>query len=114
MQNVTEHLLTHLSEEAGEIVQRIAKIARFGLEEIQEGHTETNQERLEVEVNQFLAVADILCALGVLPNLNDSGDKREKLQRVYKYAKLSVARGRLSPDALASLQPIEMKPKEQV
>ena len=48
-----DYLLTKLMEECGEIIQRAAKIQRFGLEEIQDGHSENNQQRLQAELTDL-------------------------------------------------------------
>jgi len=58
-------LLIQLMEECDEVSQRCAKALRFGLDEVQEGQIMTNEERIRLEFNDLLAVADILNENGV-------------------------------------------------
>jgi len=48
--NRQEYLLTLLAEEADEVGQMASKCMRFGLDEIREGMTKTNRERLDEEI----------------------------------------------------------------
>lgn len=104
MQNLTEHLLTHLAEEAAEIVQRVTKISRFGLDEIQVGKTQTNRRRLAEEVNQLITVVKLLDMAEILPDIGNQADADEKLDAMGRYGGLSVERGTLSPEALTQLK----------
>ena len=63
MLNKNEHLLACLSEEAGEISQIVGKILRFGL--FSEYKGESNLDRLSCEINDLLAVMEMLIDAGV-------------------------------------------------
>ncbi len=106
MQDLAEHLLTHLTEECAEIVQRVQKIERFGLDEIQEGKTQTNRRRLAEEVNQFEAVVVLLRKHGVIPP-TDAVDVNRKHANMCSYGELSVHRGKLDPEAFKQLKGVE-------
>ena len=56
----TEHLLDILIEECAEVIQRATKAKRFGLLEIQPEQPLTNERRIVYEVNDLVAVADML------------------------------------------------------
>lgn len=82
--NETEHLLTVLSEECAEVAQRACKAARFGLTEVQPGQQEDNTRRLERELADLLAVADLL---GLRVREEDKAAKIEKLKKFMGYAR---------------------------
>lgn len=52
----TEHLLCMLAEECAEVAHRASKALRFGLAEVQPGQGLTNAQRLLAEVNDLVAV----------------------------------------------------------
>ena len=56
----TDHLLDILIEECAEVIQRATKAKRFGLLEIQPEQALTNERRIVYEVNDVVAVADML------------------------------------------------------
>lgn len=82
--NEREHFLTVLSEECAEVAQRACKAIRFGLEEIQPGQEENNKRRLERELADLMATAELL-------DLNirdtDKDAKKEKLKKYMKYSR---------------------------
>lgn len=82
--NETEHLLTVLSEECAEVAQRACKAARFGLSEIQPGQSEDNKRRLERELADLMATADLL---GLTVRDEDKAAKLEKLKTFMDYAR---------------------------
>lgn len=82
--NETEHLLTVLSEECAEVAQRASKAARFGLSEIQPGQPEDNKRRLERELADLMATADLL---GLTVRDEDKAAKLEKLKKFMAYSR---------------------------
>lgn len=82
--NTTEHLLMIVAEECGEVAQRASKAARFGLGEIQPGQADSNLRRLERELADLMAVAEML---GLTIREEDKGAKREKLAKYMNYAR---------------------------
>ncbi len=55
-----EHLLTILSEECAEVIQRVDKALRFGLDEKEPKQNLTNSERIIAEFHDILAVIEML------------------------------------------------------
>jgi len=88
--NRTDHLLTILDEECHEVGQRTTKALRFGLDEVQEGQSMTNAERIMVEMADLIAVYDML-------ELPWPGDDRiaAKKERVEHFLEYSKSIGRL-------------------
>jgi hypothetical protein len=58
--NRTEHLLFIAAEECAEVAQRLSKVARFGMYEIQPGHMLNNRDRAMQELNDLWAVVEML------------------------------------------------------
>jgi thiamine monophosphate synthase len=56
MMTLTQYYLIKLAEEAAEVAQIALKAAHFGLSEIQPTKTETNAERIYIELNDTLAM----------------------------------------------------------
>ena len=68
--NKAEYLLVCLTEEAAEISQAVCKIQRFGPDNSETSTTKTNIEQLTTEVNDLVAILELLSEEGViLPNL---------------------------------------------
>lgn len=97
MQTFHEHLLSILAEECCEVGQRVMKIERFGLDEVQPGQTLTNRQRLSTEVNQLMAMVDSLHALGILPDAGNRVEMYDKHQKVLDMTKRAVETGALQP-----------------
>jgi NTP pyrophosphatase (non-canonical NTP hydrolase) len=55
-----------LQEECSEVIQAISKIFRFGLDNFKPGKPNTNQEHLENEIGDLLALVILLHEQGVL------------------------------------------------
>jgi hypothetical protein len=94
--NHLEHLLTCLGEEGGEIAQQCSKSLRFGLSDrnVLNPTGPTNKERLIVELNDLLAVADMLADRGILPRDWPSKDLQiAKKARVKKFMDYSRKQG---------------------
>lgn len=94
--NRTEHLLTILMEECNEVAQRASKAKRFGVDEIQDGQSLTNAERIVVEWNDLFAVMDMLLKEGVVKNIFDFNMANAKQQKVEKYLEYSRQMGTLT------------------
>lgn len=82
--NETEHLLTILAEECAEVAQRVSKAIRFGLSEVQPGEQEDNKRRIEKELGDLMATAELL---GFSVHDEDKAAKREKLKKFMGYAR---------------------------
>jgi hypothetical protein len=97
MMTRTEHLLCILAEECSEVAQRASKALRFGLAEVQPGQTLTNAQRIMEEVNDFIAVYQMLAGPVVAPTSplfeGNAGDwtaaiktKQEKVEKFLRYS----------------------------
>jgi len=82
--NAEEHLLVVLAEECAEVAQRASKAARFGMMEIQPGQLDDNKRRLERELGDLMAVADIL---GLKVHDEDKAAKILKLKKFMDYSR---------------------------
>lgn len=91
--NLTEHLLTCLSEEASEIIKDVCKSLRFGLEDrnVLDPTGPTNRERIVNELKDFMAIVEMLEAEGIIPlcweSYGDRDTKKEKVRKFIEYAK---------------------------
>lgn len=97
-----DELLTHLEEEAAEIVQACTKLRRFGPEErdprLQPSEAPTNRKALAMELGQLLCVIDCLQTLNVLYFRDEEckeGWERKcgRLQKYLKHSELVVVDG---------------------
>jgi len=81
----TEHLLDILIEECAEVIQRATKAKRFGLEEVQPEQTLSNMERIAYELNDVVAVADMLQCDWMDERAVDA--KKSKVEHFLEYSK---------------------------
>jgi len=75
-------ILQITTEECAEVIQRITKAQRFGMNEIEPGQNHTNSYRLGHEIGNLLVMVDKLKAEEmILPVAIENGaqDKRRKL-----------------------------------
>jgi len=82
--NRTEHLLTILAEECGEVTQRVCKVLRFGLADVQEGQGEDNKRRLEREAADVVAMIEML---GLDVRDEDKAAKRARVEKYLEYSR---------------------------
>jgi len=80
-----EYLLTCLSEEASEIIQRASKVIRFGFDGIEQGQRLTNRERLRAELTDLLALVAMLNDECDLEYTTDQTAIRAKIAKVETY-----------------------------
>jgi len=95
--NPQEHLITCLAEEATEVALELAKVGckalRFGAEDRNALNPtgSTNAEKLVSELNDLIAVADMLAIQGVIPlnwfNQTQQDAKKQRLEKFIAYAK---------------------------
>ena len=93
MLNKVQYLLTILQEELAETTQRASKIIRFGQDDVQKDHTETNAERLVYEFNDVLAIMELLQQEGVIELIQDRTAIEKKKLKIKKYMKYSQQLG---------------------
>ena len=92
----TEHLLTCLAEEAGEIVQACGKALRFGLDDGYPGTDRTNAGDIATEIAHLKAVAGMLDLHADKSEGTLMDDKIAKVREFMEYAR---RRGTLMPNA---------------
>lgn len=80
-----EHLVSILAEECSETAQRATKGLRFGLDEIQQGQSLKNHERITYEFNDILAVMEMLKEEGHISTIIDREAVAKKKKKVEKY-----------------------------
>lgn len=88
-------LLVSLNEEANEIGQGVDKILRFGLtDKYPDSGSPTTRDKLIQELNDLMAVVDLLVEECVIPVAWKNADMmREKQAKVEKYLQYSKDRG---------------------
>lgn len=77
-------VLTILAEECAEVIQRVTKAQRFGLEERQPGQQMDNAGRLALEIGDVLAMVDTAIEAGLVRRADIDrgyGFKMEKLRK---------------------------------
>jgi len=88
--NKIEHLLTCLTEECAEIQKLACKANRFGLDDSYVDGP-TNRENLVTEINDLMAVVDLLAEEGAFKcdvfNMNKIDAKKNKVRKYMGYAK---------------------------
>ena len=90
--NETQHLLTCLAEEAGEIVQACGKALRFGLDDGCPGTDRTNASDIAKECTDLMAVLELLNEHGDIawmpPDYAKLMDaKKVKVRKFMEYAR---------------------------
>lgn len=84
--NKTTYLLICLIEEASEVIQRVCKALRFGLEEKQPSQNLNNRERLEYELSDFMSTLQALDKEGLKVYPGPNVDKRLKIEKYMAYS----------------------------
>jgi hypothetical protein len=87
--NRKEHLLIIAAEECNEVAQRLSKALRFGLSEIEPGQQLSNSYRIKQELNDLIAVLQMIeietgVDFSVEPVLLT--EKQHKVHHFLKYA----------------------------
>lgn len=90
-----ELLLTILGEECAEVHQRCAKALRFGMDEIQIGQPYTNGGRILQELDDLIAVAEMVFKCPIQNILSRPAIEAKKV-KVEKYLIYSGQCGKLS------------------
>lgn len=97
MKSEVDHLLVTLAEECAEVIQRITKAQRWGLHEVQPGQPLNNEQRVEYELNDLIAVVTMLLRLGVFPSFNDAEAIKAKVAKVEHFMRYAREIGELEP-----------------
>lgn len=104
--NRTEHLFIVATEEAGELIQAISKLQRFGPDNFNpETPGQTNAYQTVKEFYELVAVIETLVSRGELPELSEESIryiKDGKITRMFKYQALSEVLGRVNSEEVTS------------
>ena len=92
-----QFLLLKLAEEAGEIVQIAAKTSQFGMLEKYPEQPFTNAERCHQEINDLLAIIDMLNDEFNFGFVGDVYAMEMKKKKASKYLSYSVRLGMVDP-----------------
>lgn len=90
MKTLDEYLLSCLAEEAAEIIQATMKAERFGLDDIHPKRgNNTNRECISIEIDDLIAVADLLRERGVIrpPSPENVAAKKMKVSAWAEYSR---------------------------
>ena len=88
MMNLEQYLLCKLSEESSEIGQIAMKTQQFGVHEVCPDQPYTNAERIHQEIDDLIAVVDLLNEIGL--DYNRSEDRIEnKKVKMLKYLRIA-------------------------
>lgn len=91
--NYEQFLLLKLAEECVEVAQRCSKQMQFGKDEIQPGQNKSNCRRLLDELNDLIAVVDLLLEAGEIPTNSVPqlekaiAEKKRKIEKYLEYSK---------------------------
>jgi hypothetical protein len=103
MTSIKQFYLLKLIEECSEVAQQAAKQMQFGHNAISQstGKVYDNLKLLRFEVNDLLAVLDVLMDLGELPEISPEellAAKNKKRNRIMEYLRHSQALGYVEKD----------------
>ena len=88
MNDDTKLILTILQEECAEVIQAISKIHRFGLTNHKPDSTYINQENLEEELGDMLAMIDLLRDMDVVCWGNMEVARLAKIEKLKQWSTL--------------------------
>ena len=92
--NRRQYLLCKLAEEASEIAQIALKTQQFGLDEVYE--KESNRVRCHGELNDLLAVVDMLNEEVDFGFVRDTSSRTDKEIKMRKYYDFSISLGEIN------------------
>ena len=99
MMNLQQYLLGKLAEEGAEVGQIALKTQQFGFHEYCPGQPFTNTERTHQEIDDLMAIVEMLNDIGF--GYVSSRDRIEaKKEKVVKYLTYSVELGMVDPHVL--------------
>lgn len=86
--NLQQHLLTKLAEECTEVGQIALKTQQFGFDESRQGQPYTNAERTHQEIDDLMAIVEMLndVGFGYEPSRERIEAKKNKVVHFLKYS----------------------------
>ena len=92
-EGLERELLEILAEECAEVIQRVTKALRFGIDEVQPGQPHTNAQRISYEMGDVLAVHKRLIQRGTLRSDDTNEGMRKKYVKLAEYLQNQAAPG---------------------
>lgn len=93
MNDDTKEILTILQEECAEVIVEVSKCFRFGPDQIMEGMTVTNMERLQKEIGDLQAMIELLVdnKVGItIQGLKEA--KKAKFKKLKQWSNLTITK----------------------
>ena len=93
MNDDTKEILTILQEECAEVIVEVSQCFRFGPDQMMEGMTVTNMERLQKEIGDLQAMIELLVdnKVGVtIQGLKEA--KKAKFQKLKQWSNLTITK----------------------
>lgn len=81
-------ILDIMQEECAEVIQAVSKVRRFGAHNHHPERQQTNQEELEEEVGDLLAMIDLLYTTGLLRRPYTTLARQAKTEKLRRYSKV--------------------------
>lgn len=85
--NWQDEILTHIIEEAAEVIQRATKMQRFGIDEVQKGQGLDNLERLSQEIGNLFYMITVAKQYGLVSQEDMNIGVNEKARKLPIYSK---------------------------
>lgn len=101
--NRNEHLFKIVEEECSEVAQRVSKILRFGINEVEPGQVKNNEERLLDEWADLRGMMKMLEDEGLIKVPDQAEAMERKRVKVEHFLAYSKAQGTLSDVSTTSL-----------
>lgn len=86
--NSTLEILDIAQEECAEVIQAISKVKRFGIDSRHPDYPETNQDNLEMELGDLLAMIALIESSGLVRSANITMYKEQKLAKLKKWSNI--------------------------
>jgi NTP pyrophosphatase (non-canonical NTP hydrolase) len=88
MNNQVQETMLILQEECAEVTQAVSKCFRFGLDNAKPGKPLTNQQHLENEIGDMLAMVDILKEQGIISDTGLARAMQAKKDKLKIWSKI--------------------------
>jgi NTP pyrophosphatase (non-canonical NTP hydrolase) len=88
MNNQVKEIFCITQEECAEVTQSISKIFRFGFDSVHPTTNKTNQQSLEEEVGDLLAMIDIMVEKCVVSDANINAARKAKREKLKKWSSI--------------------------
>jgi hypothetical protein len=86
----TKEVFCIAQEECAEVTQAISKIFRFGVDSVHPVTNKTNQQSLEEEVGDLLAMVDIMIEKCIISDSNVNAARQAKKEKLKIWSSIEV------------------------